>query len=76
MRYHVTWRQTVISGKYYSTNFKQKVSRLQRGLVQTLQLFLPYVVFQGCTRETLGKTESQENGRDESNVLLIGHFVN
>lgn len=44
--YYITWRQTVISGKYYSTNSKQKVLSVQTGLVQTLQLFLPYIVFQ------------------------------
>lgn len=65
-----------ISVKYYSRNLKQKVSKAQRDLVQTLQLFLPFIIFQGCTGETCGKPEGQENGREEFNVLLVGHLVN
>lgn len=74
--YYITWRQTVISGKYYSTNSKQKVFKNTKGFGANPAAISALHCLPSLTREIAGKTESQDNRRDKSNVLLIGHFVN
>lgn len=53
----------LISVKYYGMNLKQKVLKAQRDLVQTPQLFLPFILFQGCTREAWQTRKPRERKR-------------